>query len=95
MSLGRFDRCDGASPPKPRASAEQRRALAMLSPEGHNGVTRSFLVAHGFGVSLIASRVNQGLATLMFERMRAGDKRVDVGTVRISDAGRHALAAED
>ncbi len=39
-------------------TAEQRRALALLSPEGHNGVTRSFLVAHGFGVSL----VNQGLA---------------------------------
>ena len=95
MSLGRFDRCDGASPPKPRVSTEQRRALAVLSPEGHNGVTRSFLVAHGFGVRLIAGLVNQGLATLTFERMRTGDKRVDVATVRITDAGRDALAAED
>jgi len=76
-------------------SPEQRRALALLATAGRNGATRPLLTAHGFGVSLIPGLVNHGLATLTHEKIRAGGKLVEVTEVRITDAGRDALAAED
>jgi hypothetical protein len=63
----------------------------MLATAGRNGATRAFLVAHGFGVSLIASLVNQGFATLTYEKVRTGIKMIDVGKVRITEAGRAAI----
>jgi hypothetical protein len=78
----------------PCLTAEQRRALAMLATAGHNGVTQSLLTAHGFGVSVIAGLVNRGFATLTPEKVRAGSKSIEVSKVRVTDAGRDALAAE-
>ena len=75
-------------------SAEQRGALAMLATAGRNGATQSLLTAHGFGVALIAGLVNQGLATLTREQVKAGGKLVGVAKVRITDAGQAALGAE-
>jgi hypothetical protein len=40
------------------------RAIALLATAGRNGATRPLLTAHGFGVSMIAGLVNQGLATI-------------------------------
>jgi hypothetical protein len=76
-------------------SAEQRRALAMLAPPGHNGATRPFLIAHGFGGATISGLVNRSFMTLTAEKIRAGGKTIDVAKVRITAAGRDALAAED
>ena len=53
-----------------RLNAEQRRALAMLATAGRNGATQSLLTAHGFGVSMIATLVNRGLATLTRQQAR-------------------------
>ncbi len=75
-------------------TAEQRRALAMLTSAGLNGASQTSLMAHGFCVSMIAGLVNRGLATLTCEKVRAGSKLVDVGKVRITPAGQEALAAE-
>jgi hypothetical protein len=75
-------------------TAEQRRALAMLTSSGLNGASQTLLMAHGFCVSMIAGLVNRGLATLTREKVPAGSKLVDVGKVRITAAGRDALAAE-
>jgi hypothetical protein len=49
---------------------------------------------HGFGVALIAGLVNQRLATLTHEKVRAGDKLIEVAKVRITAAGRDALGSE-
>jgi hypothetical protein len=73
-------------------TAEQRRALAMLATAGRNGATQPLLTAHGFSVSMIAEVVNCGLLTLTPEKVRAGGRMVDAGKVRITDAGRTALA---
>jgi hypothetical protein len=70
--------------------AEQRRALTMLATSGRDGATRQLLTAHGFSAALIASLVNQGLASLMHEKVRAGGKVVEVAKVRITAAGRRA-----
>jgi hypothetical protein len=75
-------------------SAEQRRALAMLSTSGHNGATQPFLVAHGFGGAMLTGLVNRGLVIMTLEKVRAGGKMIEVVKVRITDAGRDALTAE-
>jgi hypothetical protein len=75
-------------------TAEQRRALAVLTSAGLNGASQTLLMAHGFCVSMIAGLVNRGLATLTCEKARAGSRLIDVGKVRITAAGRDALAAE-
>jgi hypothetical protein len=75
-------------------TAEQRRALAMLTSAGLDGASQASLMAHGFCVSMIAGLVKRGLATLTREKVRAGARLVDVGRVRITAAGRQALAAE-
>jgi hypothetical protein len=43
---------------------------------------------------MIAGLVNHGLATLTAEKVRAGGKLIAVAMVRITGAGREALAAE-
>ncbi len=48
--------------------------------------------AHGFGASMIAGLVNQGLATMTPSKVRAGGKVIEVAKVRITAAGREALA---
>src|SRR5262249_36401835 len=75
-------------------TAEQRRALALLTSVGLDGASQASLMAHGFCVSMIAGLVKRGLATLTREKVRAGCRLVDVGKVRITAAGREALATE-
>jgi hypothetical protein len=75
-------------------SLEQRRALAMLATSGH-GATQPFLVAHGFGGAMITGLVNRGLSIMTLEKIRAGGKMIEVAKVRITAAGREALAVED
>jgi hypothetical protein len=75
-------------------TAEQRRALATLTSAGLNGASQASLMAHGFCVSMIVGLANRGLATLTREKVRAGSRLLHVGMVRITGAGRDALAAE-
>jgi len=63
--------------PEHRLSAEQRRALATLATSGPDGATQAVLSSHGFDASLIAGLVNRGLATITYERVRAGAKDVE------------------
>ena len=67
----------------------------MLATAGRDGATQPLLSVHGFSAAMIARLVNRGLATLTHEKVRAGGKLVDVAKVRITDAGRDALAAEE
>jgi hypothetical protein len=71
--------------------AESRRALAMLATSGRDGATRPLLVAHDFGVPMINALVSQGLSALTFEKVQAGGILIDVGKVRITDAGPRAI----
>ena len=75
-------------------TAEQYRALAMLARASLDGASQTFLMAHGFCVSMIAGLVNNGLATLTREKVRADSRLIEVGKVRITVAGRKALIAE-
>ena len=70
---------------------DERRLLEMLAGSA-DGTTDTLLVAHGFDFDLMARLVRERLATATPERVFASDKPVEVTRVRITDAGRRALA---
>jgi hypothetical protein len=72
-------------------SAEQRQTLRLLagSPDGN---TESILLAHGFGIGTLRGLVRDGLATASRENARGGRQIIAVTRLRITDAGRRALA---
>jgi hypothetical protein len=76
-------------------TSEQCRALAVLARAGLGGAPQTVLMAHGFCVSMIVGLVNNGLAILSREKVWAGSRLIEVGTVRITAAGRNALITQD
>jgi hypothetical protein len=50
------------------------------------------MLAHGFTVPLMVELVRVGLASATAERVVAGSKSIEVARVKITDAGRRALA---
>jgi hypothetical protein len=57
------------------------------------GCTEAIMLAHGFTVAQMVELVRTGLATATAERVVAGSRKLEVARVRITDAGRKALAA--
>ncbi len=56
------------------------------------GYTKAILRAHGFSIDMMIELVKAGLATTKRERMVADGRQTGVVRVRITDAGRQALA---
>src|SRR5262249_37347683 len=73
-----------------RPNPDRRRALELLAGSRH-GYTKAILRAHGFSIDMMVELVEAGLATTKRERV-ADDRQSDVVRVRITDAGRQALA---
>jgi hypothetical protein len=71
--------------PNPRLGTEERSALELLA-KSSNGCTTSILLAHGFTSTLVAELIANGFAAAKSERMRAGQRTVDVTRVRITIA---------
>jgi hypothetical protein len=67
------------------------RALELLAA-CRDGCTEALLFAHGFTIPQVAELVRAGLATAQVERMVAAGRNLEVALVRITDAGRRALA---
>jgi hypothetical protein len=57
-----------------------------------DGCTEAIMLAHGFSIDMMVELVNAGLASVTTERMVAGNHRIEVARVRITEAGRRALA---
>jgi hypothetical protein len=51
------------------------------------------LLAHGVSIETMVALIRAGFATARGERVRAGDRQTEVATVRITEAGREALAS--
>ena len=66
-------------------SAEQRRALELLAMSPR-GFTESIMMAHGFAIEMLAGLARDGLASAEPERIRAGQRPIDVARVRITDS---------
>jgi hypothetical protein len=50
------------------------------------------LLAHGFKIEMLADLIRAKLASAKIERMVAGNRPMEVVCVRITEAGRRALA---
>jgi hypothetical protein len=74
--------------PKP----DRLRALELLAGCGADGCTEALMLAQGFTVPQMVELVRAGLATATAGRVAAGNRKVEVARVRITDAGRKALA---
>jgi hypothetical protein len=62
-----------------------------LLADNRNGVTEALMLAHGFGVKLLADLCIAGLATATAERMVAGGRTMEAVRMKITDAGRRTL----
>ncbi len=51
------------------------------------------MLAHGFTIPQMVGLVRAGLATATAERMVAGSRKIEVATVRITEAGLRALTS--
>jgi len=68
------------------AKPDRRRALELLAASP-DGCTEAIMRAHGFTVPQMVELVRAGLATVTAERVVAGSRKMEVATVRITDAG--------
>jgi hypothetical protein len=74
-----------------RLTDEQRRALRHLA-RSPNGCTEALLMAHGFDVAILGKLVLDGLAKVEAHDTMAGSRRMKVFWLRITEAGRKAIA---
>ena len=73
-----------------RERTEQRRALRQLA-SAPEGTTEALMLAHGFTVERMVELVRAGLAIATAERVVAGNRTMEVATLRITEAGRRVL----
>jgi hypothetical protein len=73
---------------------DERRLLMMLT-ESADGSTDALLIAHSFDFDLMARLVRERLATATPERVFAAGNPIEVTRLRITDAGRRALARRE
>jgi hypothetical protein len=57
-----------------------------------HGSTESIMMAHGFAIGMLRDLVRDGLATADREIVYAGRQPIVIVRLRITDAGRRALA---
>jgi hypothetical protein len=74
-----------------RPKPDRRRALELLA-SCRDGCTEAIMLAHGFTIPLV-ELVRAGLATATAERVVAGGRTIEVARMRITEAGRQALAS--
>ena len=80
-----------ATPPrKRRLSPKARRSLELLAGNPF-GVTEALLSAFGPTRGLLAGLLRTGLATVQRQTVKADGKTIDVGCVRITEAGLEAI----
>ena len=72
-----------------RPNPDRRRALELLAGS-REGCTKAMMRAHGFSINMLVELVKVGLATT--KRMVADGRQSGVLRLRITDAGRQALA---
>ena len=72
--------------PKP----DRRRALELIV-SCPDGCTEAIMLAHGFTVGQLDELIRAGFATAQPDRMRAGDRAIEVTRVRITEAGREIV----
>jgi len=78
-----------------RLTPDQREALELLAADPQGATEELLVLLLGFDSDMIAGLINSGLAMARRENMKAGSRAIEVVRIRITGAGREALAAED
>lgn len=73
---------------KRRLSGEARRALKLLDL---HDVAKELMLARGFTDLMLDRLVSAGLMTIRHELIEADGRTIEVGRLRITDAGRQEL----
>jgi len=74
-----------------RLTPKARRALELLAVD-ERGLTETLLRTYGFTRGMLANLVRRGFATAQRQIAKAGGQTLEVVRIRITDAGREALA---
>jgi len=74
-----------------RPKPDRRRAHELLA-SSREGVSEALMIAHGFTVPQMVELVRSGLASATPERVVVGNRAMQITRLRITDAGRKALA---
>jgi hypothetical protein len=80
--------------PRRRPKPDRRRALELLA-SCPDGCTEAIMLAHGFTTEQVVELVRARLATATAERVVAGRHTIEIARVRITEAGRRALAGTE
>ena len=75
-----------------KVTSEQHRALALLADTPRGCLETALIDVEGFTVDALAELVRVGYVWLAPETVRAGGRKIEVARVRITDAGRRAIA---
>jgi hypothetical protein len=75
-----------------KVTSEQHRALALLADTPPGCLETVLIDVEGFTVDALAELVRVGYVSLAPETVRAGRRKIEVARVRITDAGRRAIA---
>jgi hypothetical protein len=75
----------------PMPKKQRRRALELLA-SCRDGCTEAIMLAHGFSIEQVVELVRAGLATVHIDRIVDGGRTLEVARVKVTDAGRQALA---
>jgi hypothetical protein len=78
-------------PTPPPSYRKRRRALELLAAS-LDGRTEAIMLAHGLKVELLVELVRVGFATASTERMLASGRPIEITRLKITGAGRRALA---
>jgi hypothetical protein len=70
-----------------------RRALELLARCPEEGCRETLMLAHGFTIEQLVEFGRAGLITATADRVVTGAHEFEVATLRITEAGRKALAA--
>jgi hypothetical protein len=70
-----------------------RRALELLARCPEEGCSETLVLAHGFTIEQLVELGRAGLITATADRVVTGAHEFEVATLRITEAGRKALAA--
>jgi hypothetical protein len=77
--------------PRHRPKPNRRSALELLA-SCRDGCTEAMMWAHGFKTDMMVEIINGGLASVTTEGVVAAGRTIEVARVRITEAGRRALA---
>jgi hypothetical protein len=74
---------------------QQRHALKLLADAGPRGMPEALLLMNDISPTITAALMASGLAKAATESIRAGDRKIDVPRVAITEAGRAASTARN